>query len=85
MKISSREIKEKKEKAELVEEIAHRLGEHFDCVQILVSWNIDTYTHDLAYGIGNWYARQGMAEAFIKRDQAKELALEISNCYDEEE
>lgn len=62
----------------LLEEMAARLGEHFDAVQILVSWNEYGLTNCAKRGVGNWYARQGMAQEFIDQDQAQTLAREVS-------
>ncbi len=68
---------------QMIEAIASQLSEHFDAVQILVSFPCDggdgggTATQGLAAGRGNWYARQGMAHEFIERDKAFELARQI--------
>jgi hypothetical protein len=62
----------------MVDAAVAALGEHFDCVQILVSWNQESNTHDIFRGCGNWYARQGMANTFIQRDQAQDAAVEIA-------
>lgn len=47
------------------------LGEHFDHVQILVTWTEQGTSQRLFNGGGNWYARQGMAHDFIKCDEAQ--------------
>lgn len=67
------------EQRELVERAAVALGEHFDAVQILVSVAEDGKTRCIKSGVGNWYARQGMAHEFINEDVAKENAAEIAN------
>ena len=54
------------------------LGDHFDCFQIMVSWNEEGLTKMRNIGGGNWYARQGMAHEFINADSAQTSALEIS-------
>lgn len=58
------------------------LCEHFDVVQILVSTNDEGETRQCFRGGGNWYARQGMAHAFINfdvaQDNARELAKQIN-------
>jgi hypothetical protein len=56
------------------------LREHFDAVQILVSWrDADSRgTKNCYRGLGNWYARQGMAHEFIEQDKAQEHAHQIS-------
>ena len=50
------------------------LMEHFDAVQILVTWGDHKTTLDCAWGQGNWYARQGLTRTFIDRDVAQENA-----------
>jgi hypothetical protein len=50
------------------------LGEHFDHVQIMVSWNEQASCYRIFEGSGNWYARQGMAHEFIKKDDAQVAA-----------
>jgi hypothetical protein len=63
----------------LIEETAAKLGEHFDAVQILVTFPADGGgTAMVSRGTGNWYARQGMAQEFIGRDRAREQAFEIA-------
>lgn len=63
----------------LVEDAAARLGEHFDAVQILASRPLDGGgTACTKSGVGNWYARQGMAQEFITQDQAQELSTQIA-------
>ncbi len=62
----------------LVEGVATQLSEHFDAVQILVSWNEEAICKNLYAGAGNWYARQGMAHDFINQDVAQENAKQIS-------
>ncbi len=64
----------------LVQEAAAKLGEEFDAVQIMVSWQDDKGkgTRSLFRGCGNWFARQGMAHDFIAIDEAETQAREIS-------
>lgn len=64
----------------LVSETAAKLGEHFEAVQIMVTWPDEggNGTKSLMRGTGNWYARQGMAQEFIGRDRAQEQAHEIA-------
>lgn len=56
---------------------ASKLHEHFDAVQIMVSWNEDGFTKCTKRGCGNWYARQGMAKEFMDQDQAQTTAWYI--------
>lgn len=65
---------------DLLEKHASELGEHFDAVQILATWHEGGLTYSRAYGSGNWYARQGMASAFINRDIADEQAKMIGKA-----
>lgn len=61
-------------------EMVAKIGEEFDCVQILVSKMAPegNGTERIFIGSGNWYARFGMAHAFIQRDQAQEIGKEVS-------
>lgn len=57
----------------------HNLFEHFDQVQILVSRVAEEGgTERYFLGAGNWYARKGMAQAFLDRDNQLESASEIA-------
>lgn len=58
--------------------VAQTLGEHFDAVQILVSFTEDGATHIWKPGCGNWFARQGMVHEFINTDIASENAKRIA-------
>lgn len=53
------------------------LGDHFEAVQIMVSWTDANGTHSCRKGVGNWYARIGMAREFLGTDQAHTAAHEI--------
>lgn len=66
------------EAEKLLEETAAKIGEHFDVVQILVSWSHEGQTSSIKRGVGNWYARQGMAHEFINEDVAQDNALAIA-------
>jgi hypothetical protein len=66
------------EAEKLLEETAAKLGEHFDAIQILGTWSEDGLTKCSKRGVGNWYARQGMAHEFINADLAQENAREIA-------
>ena len=63
---------------------AAQLGEHFEAVQILVSFPIDMGTQPITFGRGNWFARIGMAHDFIRRDQANQIASEIAKTKTDE-
>lgn len=68
------------EKTELIRKAAQDLGEHFDSVQILASSCDHEGTDIFKIGIGNWYARQGMAHAFINEAKAVEAASFIGEA-----
>ena len=65
----------KEQAMELVEATAAKLGEHFDAVQIMVSWLSwpadGGGTNLINRGCGNWYARQGMAHELIENGQGE--------------
>lgn len=63
----------------LLQTYAAQLGEHFEAVQIMVSWNDEGLSKCVKRGCGNWYARQGMAHEFINADIAQENATQIAD------
>lgn len=67
------------EAEEILERFAAMLGEHFDAVQILASWNDEGLSYCAKRGTGNWYARQGMAHEFINADIAQENARQLQS------
>lgn len=74
---------EHKQLGEMVDDMAIKLGEHFDAVQILASVCDHKGTSSVSRGSGNWFARQGMAHEFIAQDMAettgKGVARELKN------
>lgn len=68
----------REEEQKLVEIAASNLGEQFDSVQILVSIVEGGKTRKIQKGVGNWYARQGMAHEFINMDIAEDAAILIA-------
>lgn len=54
------------------------LSEHFEHVQVMATWQEDLKTLQLKRGLGNWYARQGLAQEFINEDRAQENAAAVS-------
>lgn len=59
-------------------EFMEKLGEHADSIQILASfYEADEGTYCRKIGIGNFYARQGMAREFLQQDQAQIAAKKI--------
>jgi len=68
-----------------LQEILTELSEHFDCVQVMLSFCEEGGTTLKQFGRGNWYARQGMAHEFINSDIAIDNANQIAkklNGYD---
>ena len=62
----------------ILEKALAQIGEHFDAVQILASWNEEAMSMIAKRGTGNWYARQGMAHEFINSDIAQDAAYQIA-------
>lgn len=64
--------------AQKIQGILADLGEHFDAIQILGTYvQDDGHTARVSMGIGNWYARQGVAREFLDMDAAVTTAHEI--------
>ena len=62
------------------------LGEHYGAVQILASHETVSGDTVLAsWGLGNWYARQGMAHQFLDTEIARNFAWEMKSKEDDEE
>lgn len=65
-----------------------QLKEHFDAVQLMVSWETDdgnATTSCVKRGGGNWWARQGMAHDFINTDTADTLGTTIAEKLKEQQ
>lgn len=62
----------------VLEKCLVEIGEHFEVVQIFVSYVDETGTFSGARGSGNWYARKGLAQEFINQDTAQEIADAIA-------
>lgn len=61
------------------------LGEHYGAVQILASHEtVNGETAFAAWGVGNWYARQGMAHQFLENEKAKNFAWEMNQRENDE-
>lgn len=67
----------REEAEDLLDDAVMRISEHFEHVQILASRQTENSTQYVARGGGNWYARTGMAQAFLQTDQAQTEADEI--------
>lgn len=70
---------------ELLKQTAIKLSEHFDAVQILAT-SLTPRNGTLCWqaGSGNWYARRAIAQAFVERDQAQDIAVAIRDANSEE-
>lgn len=66
------------EAEKMLEDVAAKLGEHFDAVQILASWNQEGLSMHSKRGAGNWYARLGMCHEFINTNKADDQAVLIA-------
>lgn len=64
--------------AQMLEAAAARLGEHFEAVQIMVTWQEGGQTFGLKRGVGNWYARVALAQEMVSVDRSCDLAAQIS-------
>lgn len=62
------------------QQLLRELTEHYPdaCVQLLVCWTEEDQTKAFKTGIGNWYARQGMAHEFINSEIAEENARQLA-------
>lgn len=71
----------------LLDKMLAQLGEHFDSVQILTSRRHpqNTATQAITRGVGDWYARRGLAHEFIALDRADEVAQSIAKQLREDE
>lgn len=58
------------EKAKIVADISMKLGEHFDAVQILATWQEEGGTNRVFWGNGNWFARRGMMQHMLENENA---------------
>jgi hypothetical protein len=69
----------REEATEMIERHAAQIGEHCEAVQIMVSRPVDGGgTEFIKRGVGNWYARIGMAREFLNSDQAQDQAFAIA-------
>lgn len=63
---------------EMLDKSVNSLMEHFEAVQILVTWRDEQgTTYSKTWGAGNHYARIGLMREYLKRDIAKINKLEI--------
>lgn len=72
------------ELGKIVDDAAFKLGEHFDAVQILASNSDSEGTYGKMRGVGNFYARLGMAREFIDKDTNEMLGSKIADALNED-
>ena len=63
---------------QMLDQMASKLGEHFEAVQIMVTWQENGQTFGLKRGVGNWYARIAMAQEMVSVDRSCYMASELS-------
>lgn len=64
----------------LAVECAEKLAEFGDSVQIMVTRvNDDGGTDRVFYGVGNVYARRGMAQEFVEQAKTERLAKKVAD------
>lgn len=74
------ELSEANAAKEAIDRALEILGEHFDSVQILASHvTVNKETVSAFFGVGDWYARTGMAAEFLSRNNAQNIAWEIKS------
>ncbi len=73
-----------KEAIDRIKVASATLSEHFDHVQIMVTWDESNVTKHGFWGGGNWYARLGLAKYFLDHDNAQEMAMELSGVMEAE-
>lgn len=70
----------------LAEKVRGILVDLFDSLQILGTYvRDDGDTARVSMGVGNWYARQGVAREFLDMDAAATTAYEIGKVLHEED
>ncbi len=68
---------------EMLHDVALKLGEYFDSVQIHASLVDEMGTHAFHDGKGDFFARRGLAHEFLSRGNAELQALEINKEIDD--
>lgn len=59
---------------------AEGLGEHYDAVQILTTWNEDGITKRTYIGAGNVFSRIGMAHDYLTDMEQDDLSGKLANA-----
>ena len=70
------------QRKKILDQHAVALAEHFEHVQIVVTWQDESTrdTHTTWSGVGNWWARVGACQAFVRKDQQSDSALLIASA-----
>jgi hypothetical protein len=67
----------------MMQAAAARLAEYFDSVNIVVTWKDNKgFTHTNVAGSGNWYARYGSTQEWLKSSDYNSF-MDIYHGYDE--
>ncbi len=76
----------REEEEKIIDECLAKLGEHFEAVQILATYDEpERQTGMYARGVGNWYSRIGMAREFLVSDQSRTIAHETKLAFPKDE
>lgn len=52
--------------------------EHFDAIQMFVTWQHNGETYGVCVGDGNWHARVGMSHDFLDRVKARIISEKLA-------
>jgi len=77
------------ESTKILDQAVSILQEHFDAVQVVVTWrNSDGGTVMRGYGNGNYYARKGAVSSWLLREdegEAEEVAINAREEHEEDD
>jgi len=54
-------------------------------IQVMATYNTNGNSVSIYQGVGNWYARQGLAHEFINQDMAQVNAVQLAEQLHEQE
>jgi len=61
---------ERNQQLKIIQEIAEKLGSHFDSIQIVATFDMgNSGTSIFNWGKGNWFARYGSVKAWIQNEE----------------
>ncbi len=69
----------------MLDEVLEKIGEHFEAVQILASNSDASGTRSYSRGCGNFFARIGTAQRFLKIDESEDAAHVLSKILNDED